>query len=268
MSRIVPIRISQADQNEYKRLVRNAKAKIRRTKNKYNRDLDSVVDLSPIDSFKTRSEFNAFKDSLKSFTNRGNLDYQYIKNKYDVTISKKEISEIKELTKDAQRLYDNGMPNVVDLKMSNRDITVGQRMLQMKSENNSPRAFNVNNYRSMTDIKRDRQRLEKKTDPHYYDERINRMRENFITKLEFSFNDDADQLINDLKNMSLTHFYAFFKMNEGGVFDFDLYDSEQSVVSFGNVETGGTPMSEMLVSMMGEMQRYNEGKYDMDFADL
>ena len=268
MPRNVSIRISQNDKQDYQRLVRNAKAKIRRVKKKYNRELSSSVELPSLSTFKSRKQYNEWKNEIKSFTSRGNTKYQFVKNKYDVTISKKEVYELKELTKEAQRLYDTSMPNVVDLKMNKGSGTVGQRMQQMKTETLKPREFNINNYRSMVDVKRDFDRLRKKNDDKYYDELIERMRDNYISKLKYTYHDDADSLIKMLNEMPLNHFYALFKINEGGVFDFDIYDSEQSVKSFGSVSTDGMPMDDLLSAMMTEVESYNQGNYDMDFANL
>ena len=100
------------------------------------------------------------------------------------------------------------------------------------------------------------------------DELIERMRDNYISKLKYTYHDDADSLIKMLNEMPLNHFYALFKINEGGVFDFDIYDSEQSIKSFGSVSTDGMPMDDLLSAMMTEVESYNQGNYDMDFANL
>ena len=56
MPRNVSIRISQNDKQDYQRLVRNAKAKIRRVKKKYNRELSSSVELPSLSTFKSRKQ--------------------------------------------------------------------------------------------------------------------------------------------------------------------------------------------------------------------
>ena len=81
MPRNVSIRISQNDKQDYQRLVRNAKAKIRRVKKKYNRELSSSVELPSLSSFKSRKQYNEWKNEIKSFTNRGNTKYQFVKNR-------------------------------------------------------------------------------------------------------------------------------------------------------------------------------------------
>lgn len=273
MSRIVPIRIRQADKQEYQRLVRNAKAKIRRTKKNYNRELSGQVNLPDITDFKTRQEFNAWKEEIRSFTNRGNLDFQYVKNKYDVVLSKREVMQLKQKTKDAQKVYDENMPDVakLELKQGGKSRgTVGQRMLQMKNGNDlgeRPREFDVENYRSLVDVKRDLTRLDRKANPSYYEGRMETMRQNFLSKLAYTFNSDADDLIRELQSMPLTHFYGLFKQNEADVFDFSLYDSEKSMKAQGVLETG-VDKDENLIRMESEVERYNQGLMDMDFENL
>ena len=66
------IRLSKKDKTEYKRLVRNTKAKISRTKSKYGVNLSSEVNIPSLDKFSTRKEFNAWNNDQERFTNRGN----------------------------------------------------------------------------------------------------------------------------------------------------------------------------------------------------
>src|SRR5690625_8038320 len=97
MARTKTIRITKNDRTEYQRLVRNARAKISRTRKKYGIDLSQEVNLPKLEQFKTRSQFNKWKQHVSSFTNRHNMKYQFQKNKYGVVASKSELLEMETL---------------------------------------------------------------------------------------------------------------------------------------------------------------------------
>jgi hypothetical protein len=75
-------------------LVKNSKAKVKRTFQKYGVDLTEEVSIPSLDSFQTREEFNEWKEKAGSFTNRNNQRFQFVKNEHGVVASKSLLNEI------------------------------------------------------------------------------------------------------------------------------------------------------------------------------
>ena len=155
MRRFTPIRITKNDAEEYRRLVRNSKAKIRRTSKNYGVDLSDEVELPSLDQFKTRKEFNEWKESVSNFTNRANTEYQFKKNEYGVVASKKEINQIERDTKRAQKIAEELQKKASEkpfISGGKEQGTVGQRMMQMGKPNTAgiyrPPDFNFDKIRS------------------------------------------------------------------------------------------------------------------------
>src|SRR5690625_5284905 len=69
-------------------------------------DLEGEIPLPDLSEFQTRKEFNEWKELQSSFTNRANTEYQFVKNEYGVVASKREIYQVEQATKRAQRVAD------------------------------------------------------------------------------------------------------------------------------------------------------------------
>lgn len=232
MAKFPPIRITKRDKEEYRRLRRNTKAKIRRVKQNYGVDLEGEVPLPELNEFQTRKEFNEWKELQRSFTNRANTEYQFVKNEYDVVASKKELNQIERATKRAQRVADKKIKEQLDRPTfhdGKKIGTVKDRTMYMKEADvtgiHRPSDFDfkkVRNRRRLDDIKTS---MEKRQNEQYYDERNKRMLENFINTLSGHFNSDADDLIKELRTINPDDFYGLYLSNFT-VFDFNIYDSE------------------------------------------
>jgi len=241
LARITPIRITRNDKEEYRRLAGNAKAKIRRTKKNHGIDLSSEVNIPTIDDFQTRKEFNQWKKDIQWFTNRSNLNFQFVTNDYGVTASKAQINRIKRNTKTAQ---DQAEKEIEKLKKSDaykdqqdRKSPI-QQQIGMIGESGVlgvrvPNDFNFDNVptqQRLNDLdKRMKDRAEK-GGVRYFDERKQRMRDNFIESIEGSFHSAADELITELRKLNPNDFYELYWMFFRD-FDFALYDSEGQQVN-------------------------------------
>jgi hypothetical protein len=259
MRRTIPIRITQNDREEYKRLVRNSKAKIRRANKKYGVDLSDEVELPKLGNFSTREEFNQWKEETRSFTNRANQNYQFVKNDYGVVASKKKIHEIENATKEAQRLAIHMTENATNKPFISGDKvqgTVGQRMMQMGKPNVAgitiPKNFDFSKVRNQQRLEQIEQNMVKRSNPKYFDKRLETMKQNFMDILQLSFNSDADELIEKLKGIPTDDFYEMYLMFDE--FDFDLYSSENigAIADEGNIK-----------KMLSYIDRYYRG--DIDF---
>jgi len=261
VAKLPTIRISKADRKEYTRLSRNTKSKIRRTKKNYGIDLESEIPVPDIDTFKTRKEFNEWKELQKSFTNRANTEYQFVKNEYDVVASKRELYHIERDTKQAQRIADKKIQEQKDRPVfhdGEQVGTVGDRSMYMKESDvtgiHRPKNFDfskVRNRRRLEDIK---ESMSKRKEERYYDERNKIMLDNFIANLEGHFGSDSDELTNLLKTINPDDFYGLYQSNFY-VFDFNLWDSE------GNMITDDGDMDGQIIAMLDVVKKYKESDY-------
>src|SRR5690606_23216478 len=101
-----PIRITKNDRKEYARLVRNTKAKIRRTAKNYGIDLSNQIQIPSIEEFRSREHFNEWKNKQHSFTSLSNRNFQFKKNEFGVVASKRELDIIDQNTRRAQAIAD------------------------------------------------------------------------------------------------------------------------------------------------------------------
>lgn len=266
MARSPKIRITQNDRKEYQRLRKNAKSKVARVKKNYGVDLTGEIDLTKsMNDFLTRKEYNAWKEKQAKFTNRSNTEYQFVKNKYDVVASKKEIYDITKATKRAQRLAKKELDKYMDKTVHYRGKpfeTVEKRTTHFSVPDvtgiSVPKDFkfeDVRNYTRLTDIK---ESAERKSKNDYYDTRKAQMKVNFINALEGSFNSESAEIVDMIKAMDSDIFYEFY-LSFPDVFDFNLYDSDgQDVLASNNA----------LSEMTSYIKDYNLGKFDFDLKDF
>lgn len=260
MERFTPIRISNKDKQEYQKLVRNSKAKIRRTHNKYGIDLSSEVNLPKLKDFKTRNQFNEWKEQQSSFLNRGNLKYQFKKNPYGVVASKKEILQVERDTKKAQRVAEKiqkQASNKPFISAGKQQGTVGQRMTMMAKPSlagiSRPPDFKFDSIRTREHFIKKKDNMARRVDDGYYDEKKEKMLSNFIDILGLSFNSQADTLIDELQNINAHDFFEIYLMFDE--FDFDLFDSDGQMV---NADEG------TINQMLTYLEQYENGDINMD----
>lgn len=229
MARITPIRITERDKKEYARLVRNTRAKIRRTQKNYGIDLSGEVELPKLEEFSTRKEFNEWKERVGSFTNRYNLRYQFVKNEYDVVASKSQLMKIERDTKRAQRIADEELKKVQDKPVfqgGKQFGTVGQRTLHMSTPDvtgiHRPSDFDFSKVRNQQRLEDLQESMEKRAYPEYYDWRKEQLKMNFMKMLEETFNSDADDVVDKLADIPPDDFYEMYLMYPSE-FNFDIY---------------------------------------------
>lgn len=175
------------------------------------------VQLPKLESFATRAEFNKWKDSIKSFTNRNNTRYQFVENKYGVIASKAEINKITRDTERAQRVAKKlakdaaNKPFIAGGKVQG---TVGQQMLQMGKPETAgiviPPKFDFNKINTRKQLEAKKKSMEERSSPEFFDKRMERMKENFIEALNKTFNSDAHELANMIKSLSPRDFYEMY----------------------------------------------------------
>lgn len=217
-------------------MVRNARAKIRRTQKTHGVDLSGAVDLPSLDDFGTRDEFNQWKQDVGSFTNRYNLRYQFVTNPYGVTASKSEINEIERMRKREQRVAREEYNRVKDkiIHQGGKPFaTVEQRTTHFSMPDVTgvtiPKDFDFSKVRSQRRLDEIKEIGERRQYPEHYDWRKEQMKMNFMKGLEESYDSEADELIDRLANLPPDDFYFLYIGNTEFDFDELFYEDGEAV---------------------------------------
>jgi Phi-29 DNA terminal protein GP3 len=268
--RISPIRISKKDELEYKKLASSAKRKIRDVNKKHGINLSDEVELKKLSDFNTRDDYNEWKQKIKSFTNRNNLNYQFIKNPHGISISKSRKNAIERNVKAVQRHVDQeikrreSMPFISGGKVQG---TVGQRMLQMARpmDVHRPKDFNFNDIKNIQRLRDIERNMANKADPKKRDEKAERWKNMFIETLERTFNSDADDIIDKIRQMSGQDFYDMYQVVDE--FSFDYYDPSPQEGYDGMMIDEGNKLRE-LRNLEAGYERYMRGEYGPSLKDF
>jgi hypothetical protein len=212
------IRISKNDEQEYKRLVRNAKAKMRRLQKQHGIDLTDEISLPSLSSFQNRKEFNNFKEDINKFNKGLKNDYKIVKNDQGVAFTKKEVKKYEQKQKEAIRLAEEHYAKTkteqqkIFLKPSNLDI---------------PRKIDLNDISSRSNFNQRLENLTKRSDPQFFNERDERFKENYIKSIQGSFNENSmvASIVEMLEDIPADYLIQVYKDNLA-LFDFEQFDSE------------------------------------------
>jgi hypothetical protein len=211
------IRITKKDEQEYKRLINNAKAKIRRVKKTHNIDLTDEIKLPSLSSFQNRKEFNNFKEDINKFNKGLKNDYKIVKNDKGDSFTRKEIKEYERKQKEAIRLAEEHYSKMkteeqkIFLKPSNLDIPKSKSWQDLNRKAFDQRLEN----------------LTKRSDPQFFSERLDRFRDNYIKSLELSFNDSSrlQRVIDMINDIPPDYFLQLFKEKTKWL-DFEVFYNE------------------------------------------
>lgn len=232
MAKFTPIRITKNDRAEHARLVRNTKAKIRRTQRNHGIDLSDEVSTPSIEEFSTRKHYNKWKEEQRSFTNRANLGYQFQTNKYGFTASKREIQQMERDTRIVRSRADEKVKELSKLptmKNAEQSGKMKDRITQIGRSNatgiTKPPEFDFKKVTDRSHFKRKQEAVERRLDQGYFAERAKTMKGNFVQKLLEQFNSDADEVSRKIENMDNNEFYEMYIMNKTDI-DFDYLYTE------------------------------------------
>ena len=252
---MVKFRVGEKTKQEYKRQARNTQAKINRVKKNYGVDLSSKIDIPSLDSFNSRSEFNQWVKQVERFRNRSASDYQFEKNEYGVVATKKQLNKIERQTRKAQKLADEKIKSLEDVPFYSGGKEQGTVGLQRPAKSGiyRPNDFNFNKVMSRQRLREIAEAMEKKSKPEYYDERLIRMKQNFIAILEGSFNSLADELVNRIKDIPPDDFYQLYLMFDE--FDFDYFDTDGQSITADETSVG---------QMLKYIDMYERGDINME----
>ena|SRR6185312_11143232 len=231
MARNPRIRIRDDDRKLYSKLARNVSAKISRIKKNFGIDHEEMR-LPSLENIQTRDQFNEVIERAQSFTNRHNQKFQYHKNEYGVvyTQSEKTLHELAEnrairLAIEQKRKYDK-LP--IYQRGKKQDVTVGQMSALMDNPSlsgiNIPEKTDFSKVTTRYNLEYAMRRAKARGDRAHYDERKERMKDNFISILELSFNSLADELVEEIRRIPSEDFYEMYLSFDE--FEFERYDSE------------------------------------------
>jgi hypothetical protein len=247
-------------QKEYKRLVRNTKEKLKRVQENWGVDLSYEIEIPKYNELNTTEKFDDFVEEMTTFTDRGNLHYQFNKNDKGLVYRLSEVERGEELTKQAQENAQNFIDRFKEKKyqVGGREMnyTVGDRMTLYDKENAAgitvPNDFDINAFETRSRLEGRLELLEEKSDGVFFDRSMRTMKENFMKSLKGSFNSEADDIIEMIDVMPEDDFFELFLMT--GEFTFEDYASDGSI-------DGTREQAEML---RGYLHEYYRGNIDMD----
>lgn len=240
---------------EYQRQVRNTRAKVNRVKRVHNIDLTDEVEIPKLEEFSSRKEFNRWVEKQERFRSRSNPQYQFVRNEYGVSASKQRLREIEKKVDRARKLADEEIKKYEDTPFvsgGKQQSTIGMQRPN-KTGIYKPEPFDFRQVRSERRLEEIEESAQRKSEREYYDERLERMKDNFIVALSGSFNSLADDLINAIKDIPDDDFYQMYLMFDE--FDFDYFDTEGQLVTADETSVG---------QMMKYVKMYENGDLDSD----
>lgn len=171
---------------------------------------------------------------MRQFTNRANLDLQFVTNEHGVTLSKKELNKVKREAKQARK---NALEKVKKLEnkpfyAGGKDTgsTVGQVSQQLMRPNIAgiivPDEFDFSKIVTENQLKQTKERAEKRAQKEYYNKRMKTMKENYLKVIDATFNSYGEDLRKALEQLPADDFVELYSMIRE--FAFSLYDSESS----------------------------------------
>jgi len=287
--------ISSNDVSEFKRLTANAKAMIRSRKKKYNVDISGEIDLKTnITEFKTRKEYNAWKEGMKKLKYRADL--QITRTKEGVVASKKVIRQsdletkrfLKKLIpiegeKGKYKNKYNKIFSEAQIKEMNLRTNVAREMEIQRAKylESIPRFDKRGN--QIRDTRKDKtggtviirdkfdptiitpeqnfrlkeQKLKKVSDPERYARREGQLKQNQMEKMLQSFGDDANDVIAYFNKMSDAEFNNFYFMYMDSSMGFNEYDSDQYV---GQSKDTDDQLAGVIEAIRTDIQRYDKNR--------
>jgi hypothetical protein len=227
------VRISKKDKAEYQRLVKNSKAKVRNTIKRLGTplvqdikngevvqvDLRDKLKIPAIESFMDRKSFNEWKYETEKFNKGKSSRANFKKNKYGVAVTEHLITSIENLTKKEQKLAIKKKKDMMEKPfVSGGEVqgTLGQRLLTMGKPNNVniPKNFDFSDIRNITRLKDVFDNKKRRSDPQFYDKRMERMKELYMDSLLLQFNSDAESVIEKIRNIPADDFYELYRTHD------------------------------------------------------
>ena len=238
------MRVMKRDEQEYKRLRSNYRSKLWRIR----RATDFSLPAHEIDSelglyfpsisefregaFKTRKDFNLFKQTVEEVTSRSFKPLQIQDNakgiKYPRIMLNIGMKHADKAKKEAQRQIDKikDLPIIIDGE--ERGTVTDREIATHDSESFGiypPSDFDIDVYTTPEAVEKRIEKDKERSDPEYYDMRKAQMQDNFISMFEVKdSNEVLDEILLMLSVMTPDQFYEFYWMFPD--ISFEDFDSE------------------------------------------
>lgn len=262
LRRTTPIRITKNDREDYARLARNAKAKIRRTDKNYAVDLSGKIDIPKLDDFQDRKQYNQWKEKIERFTNRYTKEFQFTQNEHGVVANKQEIYDFKKANEKARTVAMKKNEKLKDepyFVRGKQEGTVADLQAQVKDpvspELSVPKPFDFDKFKDRRQFEDRLDGMKKRADPETFDKRMNKFKRVFERELEQNFNSDAQRILELLEYVPDDDFYFLYRKNKE--FDYGVFYPPEGVKDDGRSLNA-------VKKMESTLKRYLEGRENMD----
>ena len=238
------MRVMKRDEQEYKRLRSNYRAKLWRLRRATDftlpaHEIDAELGLYFPDikefrdgAFKTRKDFNAFKQTVEEVTSRSFKPLQIQDNargiKYPRIMLNIGLKHAEKAKTEAQRQIDKikDLPIIID---GEERGTVADREIATPDSDAygiySPSDFDIDNFTTPQAVEKRIEKDKQRSEPEYYDMRKEQMQQNFISMFDGQDPDEVPpEIVEMLKNMTPDEFYEFYWMFPD--LSFEDFDSE------------------------------------------
>ncbi|WCR32926.1 terminal protein [Bacillus phage BC-5] len=287
--------IREVDIKDFQRLQRNAKRMIKNRQDKYGIDIAKEVDLrSDIKTFKSRKDFNVWKEKMEKLKYRADLQIKKVGDTVasvaQINKSKQEVNVmLRKLNKVDKNKYENKYKvsftkeKLMELNLQTnvaRDMEVGRQKYlesiprfdkkgrQIKDTRKDKTGGTVivrdkfdptvldNNQR----VKIREYNLKHVSDPERYSRREGQLKQNAMEKINQVFSDDAEDVLTYFNKMSDAEFNNFYFMFMDSSMGFNEYDSDQYVGQSKDVDD---KLAGVIEAIRTDIQRYdkNRSKY-------
>lgn len=237
-----PMRVMQRDIKEYQRLRKNYQAKIRRVKKTtgFNLpdinqwlgvELPHIKDLKSGKAFANRKEFNAWKKQMTEINKRSFADLQIETNAKGMRYPRVVKNQGKAAAKRAQKAVQDRIDRYRDLPViveGEEMGTVEQRQLMLTDREAyglyKPEDFDIDTYVNPSSAEKNIKRNEERQTDEYYDERMERMRDNFAGIFDNLDDEDGQEIAERIRRIAPDDFYEMYLMLPE--MSFEDWDSE------------------------------------------
>lgn len=225
-------------------------------------DLSDEIKIPDLGNFKTRKQYNQWKDKMENFTSRYTKAYQFERNKEGIVASKQELYDFRKANEKAIVTAKK-----MNEKLAKRDFfvkgekvgTVGDVMEQKKKplspEVSIPKPFDFNRYKDRKQFEKSLDGMKSRADPETFDKRMNQFKRVFERELEKNFNSDSQRILELLEFIPDDDFYYLYQDNVE--FDYTLFYPPEGV------EDDGNSLND-LKKMEMVLKKYLMGNYNMD----
>ena len=270
------MRVLKRDEKEFQRLRRNYRSKINRIRKTTGFSLDdidkwlgveipTIKDLRSGKAFSSRKDYNNWKQQMNSITKRSFTPLKIVTNSRGMRYPRIVSTKGKSVTKKAQQQVDEMVDKFSDLPVYSDGEIIGKasdRQLALSDREAfglyKPEDFDIENYSNPKSVEKNISRNEERQQQRYYDERMEQMRENFISMFSDTDDEDNEEIVDRIREINPRDFYEMYLMIPEMAFE--DWDSDT-----GSYISGDKNPSEVIGYYL---DLYESGKLDLSLKDV